>query len=166
MCCPFGSFCLDIIPHLKRVTYQKNMKHIFRTCVFFLNEMVTSKFHQNQFSFIHFIVTPSLCILRIIICCNTLLVHLISSVSAAFIFCHIYSEKRRLSHTRVRLIRMLTSMRLHSIRMLTSIRLHLIRMLPHISLCSICLLSFTHHRAANNSSCICFPNSLSLPPCN
>ena len=115
--------------------------------------------------------------LRIIICCNTLLVHLISSVNAAFVFCHKYSEKGRLPYTRIRSMRMLTRMRLHSIRMLASIRLHLIRMLtsihfhsirmlPPISLCSICILSYTHHRAACNSSCICFPNSLSLPPCN
>ena len=96
--------------------------------------------------------------LRIIICCNTLLVHLISSVSAAFIFSLIYSEKRRLPHARVHSMRMLTSMRLHLIRMLTSMRFHSIRMLPQLSLCSICILSYTCLCAACSSLCICFPN--------
>ena len=104
--------------------------------------------------------------LRMIICFKTLLVHLIPFVYTASISCCICSEKRRLPHTRVLPTCMLTSIRFHSARILTSIHFHSIRMLPHISLCSICIFSYTHLCAACNSSCICFPKSLSLPPCN
>ena len=118
-----------------------------------------------QFHSFHSDVMIFVC-LRIVICYITLLVHLIPFVYTASISCCICSEKRRLPHTGVRPTCMLTSIRFHSIRILTSIRFHSIRMLPQISLCSICILSYTCLCAACNSSCICFPNSVSLPLCN